>query len=124
MSIVVTKQFKFEKFLLNVERYGITHLQIVPPIAVLLSKHPATNKHTLSSVRYCMVAAAPISAELSCQLLQLLPGIHFGQGYGMTETCAAVSMVSRTDPVLMRFSRVFVSSPLHRKLGRQGALAN
>lgn len=57
-----------------------------------------------------MVAAAPMTAELTTQLLSVFPNIHLGQGYGeklqahaarsfivlsgMTETCAAVSMVS------------------------------
>lgn len=41
-----------------------------------------TRKYDLSSVRYCLVAAAPLSAELTAQILEVLPDIHLGQGYG------------------------------------------
>ncbi|THG94103.1 hypothetical protein EW026_g7298 [Hermanssonia centrifuga] len=76
----------------NIVRYKITHLLIVPPQAMLLCKHPAVKSYDLSHVRFCMVAAAPLSAELTQDLLTIWPDIHLGQGYGMTETCAAVSM--------------------------------
>ncbi|KAL0581455.1 hypothetical protein V5O48_000609 [Marasmius crinis-equi] len=67
-------------------------LSIVPPQAVLFCKHPAVKKYSLSSVRYCIVAAAPLSATLTSGLLKLFPNAHLGQGYGMTETCGTVSM--------------------------------
>ncbi|KAI0711319.1 phenylacetyl-CoA ligase [Earliella scabrosa] len=99
MALVVAKKFNFDQLLRSIERYRITHLMIVPPQAVLFCKHPSTKKHDLSSVRYCMVAAAPVSAELTAQLLEVFPGVQLGQGYGMTETCAAVSMFPVTQKV-------------------------
>ncbi|KAJ7496703.1 phenylacetyl-CoA ligase [Mycena latifolia] len=92
MTLVVTAKFNFEKMLDNISRYRITDLLIVPPQAVLLSKHPAVQKYDISSVRTCVVAAAPLSAELTQNLLRVLPGIHLGQGYGMTEACGGVTM--------------------------------
>ncbi|PCH45120.1 amp dependent CoA ligase [Wolfiporia cocos MD-104 SS10] len=102
MTVVVTQKFKYETMLQNIERFHITHLIIVPPQAVLLCKaceHPATKNYNLSSVRFCMVAAAPVTAELISQLLEALPGSHLGQGYGMTETTAAVCMFPTTQKV-------------------------
>ncbi|KAJ3851893.1 phenylacetyl-CoA ligase [Lentinula lateritia] len=93
MSLVLAPKFHFESFLKSIERYRMTHLTIVPPQAVLLCKHPATKNYSLSSVRYCIVAAAPLSASLTRGLLRALPNVvHLGQGYGMTETCGTVSM--------------------------------
>ncbi|KAF9074756.1 hypothetical protein BDP27DRAFT_1444156 [Rhodocollybia butyracea] len=93
MSLVVASSFHFEKFLQSIDRYQITHLTIVPSQAVLLCKHQAVKEHSLSSVRYCIVAAAPMSASLTRGLLKALPAVvHLGQGYGMTETCGTVSM--------------------------------
>ncbi|KAJ7478654.1 phenylacetyl-CoA ligase [Mycena galericulata] len=92
MTLVVSAKFNFEKMLDSISRYQITNLMIVPPQALLISKHPVVSRYDLSSVRACMIAAAPISAELTQSFLRVLPGIHLGQGYGMTETCAAVSM--------------------------------
>lgn len=92
MSVVIVPKFNHVTMLKNIERYRITHLFFVPPQVVLLCKHPSTRKYDLSSVRCCMVAAAPLTAELTAQMLEILPDIHLGQAYGLTETCAGVSM--------------------------------
>ncbi|KAF8911373.1 amp dependent CoA ligase [Mucidula mucida] len=92
MTLVVAPKFHFENFLISIQKYQITHLSLVPPQAVLLCKHPSTRNSNLSSVRYCLVAAAPLSASLTEELLAVFPGVQLGQGYGMTETCGAVSM--------------------------------
>lgn len=50
---------------------------------LLLPQHPSTKKYDLSSVRFLLMGAAPISAELTKQLLKVFPGICLGQGYGV-----------------------------------------
>ncbi|TFK86475.1 phenylacetyl-CoA ligase [Polyporus arcularius HHB13444] len=92
MTVVMAKQFNYENLLKSIQRYRITHLNIVPPQAVLFCKHPLTKKYDLSSVRYCVVAGAPMSGELAEQLIQVFPGVQLGQGWGMTETCATGTM--------------------------------
>ncbi|KZT05787.1 phenylacetyl-CoA ligase [Laetiporus sulphureus 93-53] len=82
MTIIVSSKFHYEKLLQSIERYRITHLFLVPP------QHPATAKYDLSSLHYCVVAAAPLSAEVTSQFLAVLPKIQVGQLYGLTETCA------------------------------------
>lgn len=62
---------------------GNPYLELAPPLLLIASwQHPSTRKYNLSSVRCCMVAAAPLSAELTAQLLDWMPHIHLGQGYG------------------------------------------
>ncbi|KAJ7182711.1 amp dependent CoA ligase [Mycena crocata] len=99
LTLVLAPKFNFEKFLASIERYRITHLTLVPPQAVLLCKHPAVRHYDLSSVRYCIVAAAPLSATLTQELLEVLPNVELGQGYGLTETCGTVSMFPLTQKV-------------------------
>lgn len=65
---------------------------MVPPQVVLLCKHPETKKYDLSHVRYLLSGAAPLSGELTEELVKVLPNAEIGQGYGMTETCTSVSM--------------------------------
>ncbi|KAI0672316.1 amp dependent CoA ligase [Trametes maxima] len=91
ISLVVSQKFNFEQFLDSIQRYRITNLCLVPPMVVLLCKHPAVKKYDLSSVRMLMSGAAPLSAELTHQLAALLPNCWIGQAYGMTETCTAVT---------------------------------
>ncbi|KAJ7901590.1 phenylacetyl-CoA ligase, partial [Mycena leptocephala] len=99
LTLVLTPKFNFEKFLASIQRYRITHLTLVPPQAVLLCKHPAVKHYDLSSVRYCIVAAAPLSATLTQELLEVLPNVHLGQGYGLTETCGTVGMFPLTQKI-------------------------
>ncbi|KAM5537518.1 hypothetical protein V8D89_008845 [Ganoderma adspersum] len=91
LTLVVAKAFVFEKYLQNIQRYRITHLTMVPPQAVLFCKHPLRKQYDISSVRYCVVAAAPLSPELTAELLTVFPNTHLGQGYGMTETSCVVA---------------------------------
>ncbi|ESK91930.1 phenylacetyl- ligase [Moniliophthora roreri MCA 2997] len=99
MTLVLAPAFHFERFLGSIEKYKITHLTLVPPQAVLFCKHPSVKKFSLSSVRYCIVAAAPLSATLTEGLLKIFPNVHLGQGYGMTETCGTVSMFPLSQKV-------------------------
>ncbi|KAF8586732.1 phenylacetyl-CoA ligase [Ramaria rubella] len=92
MTLVLTPKFNYEEMLQSIVRYKITHLMLVPPQVVLFCKHPATKKYDLSSVRWVMVGAAPLSPEVTLQFQQVLPQAEIGQGYGMTETCTTVSM--------------------------------
>ncbi len=48
----------------------------------MLHQHPLTKQYDLSSVRYCVVAGAPMSGELAGQLIQVFPGVQLGQGWG------------------------------------------
>ena len=54
---------------------------VVPPIMILIAKHPQTLDYDLSSVKYCMASAAPVSSELTEQFRAALPNCYLGQGY-------------------------------------------
>ncbi|KZT08184.1 amp dependent CoA ligase [Laetiporus sulphureus 93-53] len=90
-TLVVVPKFNFVDFLKSIERHRVGFLPIVPPMVVLLCKHPAVKQYDLSTVHAIMSGAAPLSAELTKQLSELLPQASIGQGYGMTETSTTVS---------------------------------
>ncbi|KAL1745107.1 hypothetical protein HDZ31DRAFT_82172 [Schizophyllum fasciatum] len=94
MAVVVVPTFKYTDMLASIERHKITHLILVPPQAVLLCKHPATDEYrdALTRVRFMLMGAAPVSHEVTTQLVKVLPNAQIGQAYGMTETSTAVSM--------------------------------
>ncbi|KAJ8495186.1 hypothetical protein ONZ45_g12969 [Pleurotus djamor] len=111
LTLVVVPKFNFVGMLASIAKHRITHLtysrcypsaaypthslsRLVPPQVVLLCKHPAVKEYDLSSVRYIMVGAAPLTYEVTEQLIKLFPRAHIGQAYGMTETCTAVTMWS------------------------------
>lgn len=60
---------------------------VVPPIALALAKHPIVDNYDLSSLRYILCGAAPLSSELQQALAARLKGqTYVVQGLGMTET--------------------------------------
>ncbi|KAI0672315.1 acetyl-CoA synthetase-like protein [Trametes maxima] len=90
-TLVIVPRFNFENALKSIQRYKIGHLALVPPMVVLLCKHPAAKNYDLRSVKMTSSGAAPLSAELTNQVARVLANSGIGQGYGMTETCTTVS---------------------------------
>ncbi|TFY83844.1 hypothetical protein EWM64_g170 [Hericium alpestre] len=103
-TIVVMAKFSLEDFLNNIIQYRITHLLVVPPIIVLLCKHPLVKKYDLSHVHFLNSGGAPLSPELIAPLSKVLPNAIIAQGYGMTETATAVTQTPITDRILKRGS--------------------
>ena len=52
------------------------NLQVVPPIMVLLAKHPKVPDYDLSSVKRIMCAAAPLSGEVEDAVMKRLPSVQ------------------------------------------------
>ncbi|KAJ7654426.1 hypothetical protein DFH06DRAFT_993732, partial [Mycena polygramma] len=93
-TVVVVPKFDFVGMLESIGRHKINQLMLVPPQVVLLCKEPIVQNYDLSSVRVILCAAAPLSADLNAQLINLFPKAHIGQAYGSTECTGAVSMWS------------------------------
>jgi 4-coumarate--CoA ligase len=85
-TTIVMSRFEIEKWCSLVQRHSITFAYIVPPIALLLSKHAAVERYELSSIRMANSGAAPLSQEL-IDACYRRTGIRIKQGYGMTESC-------------------------------------
>lgn len=85
---ILVPKFNFLEMLQIIQDHKVTAIPLVPPIALLLCKHPATNDFDLSSIQTILSSAAPLGADIivnvkskfNCSLLQ---------GYGMTECTLA-----------------------------------
>lgn len=94
IPVYVMPSFDFVKMLSYVQRFRITTLPVVPPIVVLLAKHPLTKNYDLSSLEAIGSGAAPLTREVCEEVERLFPGrdMWVRQGWGMTEvTCTALS---------------------------------
>ncbi|KAI0420608.1 AMP-binding enzyme [Xylaria grammica] len=91
--------FDFEKMLQHIQKYRITQIVAVPPIIVLLAKHPSSRKYDLSSVRNIGSGAAPLGLEVCDELAKLWPpgAMTVRQGWGMTELTCTVTNWHPTD---------------------------
>lgn len=92
IPVYLMRKFDFVKMLEYVQKYRITSLTLVPPIAVALTKRPEVKKFDLSSVEAASCGAAPLGAD-SVKEFEVVFKHKFQlkQGWGMTEiTCSAM----------------------------------
>jgi len=88
--VYIMKNFAYEGFLQTIQDYQITHLQVVPPILVMLDKRPETLRYNLSSLKNILCGSAPLSKELQNAVSRRFH-VNIIQGWGMTEvTCGAI----------------------------------
>jgi 4-coumarate--CoA ligase len=97
VKVYVMKKFEYPAFLRVIERYKITHLQVAPPIMVMLARRPETAKYNLSSLKSILCGAAPLSRELQNEVASRF-NVQINQGWGMTEvTCGALHVPGGVD---------------------------
>ena len=83
--MIVMPKFDLEKWCAHVQNFRIIYSYVVPPIVLLLSKHPIIDKYDLSSLRMLNSGAAPLSREL-VEVASTRLKIGVKQGYGLSET--------------------------------------
>ncbi|BGP16026.1 hypothetical protein JCM10213_004806 [Rhodosporidiobolus nylandii] len=84
--VVISPRFELNTLCGLIQRWRVTVLLLVPPIALHLARQPDVKKYDLSSLRVIMSGAAPLGPELEEELANGLPGCEVFQGYGLTET--------------------------------------
>lgn len=88
-QLSITGKFSVTRFFDDVVRLRPTYFSAVPTIYALLTAHPPTDRTALSSLRFAICGAAPISKEL-LDRTQKTFGVPILEGYGLTEgTCAS-----------------------------------
>lgn len=72
-TVVSMARFDLEKILKAVEKYKITHMWVVPPIILALSKQSVVKKYDLSSLRQVGSGAAPLGKDLMEECAKVVP---------------------------------------------------
>lgn len=90
-TLVIMEKFDAEAFLSYIEKYKVTHIQMVPTMFVKLLKLPeeARKKHDLSSLKWVVHAAAPCPVPVKEQMIAwwgpIIDEYYAGsEGNGMT----------------------------------------
>ena len=65
IPVYIMSKFDFVELLDNIQKFQITELAMVPPIAVMIAKHPIVKKYNLSSIEAIGCGAAPLGSEAS-----------------------------------------------------------
>ncbi|KAH6691203.1 4-coumarate-CoA ligase [Leptodontidium sp. MPI-SDFR-AT-0119] len=98
--IVVFPKFDLPSLLVSIKRDKVSHLNVVPPIALLLLNNPLASSGDYSSLKCLMNAAAPLEQSLADRLCKRI-NCTLTQWYGLTE--ASPSVISqREDQVHIR----------------------
>jgi acyl-CoA synthetase (AMP-forming)/AMP-acid ligase II len=84
-TLIAMSKFSLEDFCKLVQDHKATFAYLVPPVALLLSKHPVVDKYDLSSLRMTMSGAAPMTRELAVAMCDRIK-VPIKQAYGLTET--------------------------------------
>lgn len=97
VPIYIMKQFIYSEFLRCIQEFKITHLQVAPPILVMMNKRPETKNYDLSSLEGILCGAAPLAKELQNAVSREF-NVHIKQGWGMTEvTCGSILQIEPAD---------------------------
>jgi acyl-CoA synthetase (AMP-forming)/AMP-acid ligase II len=91
------RSFNYAKFLENIQKYRVTHIQTAPPVLVMLAKRPETKNYDLSSLKNILCGAAPLSRELQNEVSARFD-LKVVQTWGMTEvTCSCLHVPGGRD---------------------------
>ncbi len=100
-------RFDVAEMLSLIAERRVTALYTAPPVCLALSLTPLLDEYDLSSLRFVLSGAAPLSAELQTRLAERL-GCPVIQGYGLTET----SPVANCDFIGARAKPGTIGPPL------------
>ncbi|KAK7444255.1 hypothetical protein VKT23_015265 [Stygiomarasmius scandens] len=107
---IIMPRFDPVQFCANIQKYKITVSLIVPPVLVLMARHPVVDQYDLSSLRVMFSGAAPLGADLVKQVTSRFlakrkkesnpsNGLAIVQGYGLTETSPTTHLLPTEDAI-------------------------
>ena len=91
---VTLPRFEMETFLDAVERHGVTHANLVPPLILALAKHPSIEVRRLRSLRTVQSGAAPLPPETARAFSERFD-CRVMQGYGLSEASPVTHLAPR-----------------------------
>lgn len=91
-EVYLMHKFSLDVMLGAVSKYEIRELCLVPPIIIQLAKSPIVDDYDLTCIRRFFSGAAPLSDGILKVLHRRFPQTGFKQGYGLTESCSAITL--------------------------------
>jgi acyl-CoA synthetase (AMP-forming)/AMP-acid ligase II len=90
-TMIVRRAYDPEDFMSMVQRFQVTAANFAPTMLDALLRHPKFPDYDLSSIRKISYGGAVMPIELLRRLGVAFPGVQFTQGFGQTETTAAIT---------------------------------
>ncbi|GAA6013671.1 hypothetical protein JCM10207_004812 [Rhodosporidiobolus poonsookiae] len=118
-TLVILPKFVLKDALEAIQRYKCTTALIVPPIVLLMAKEEMVEEYDLSSLRYMLSGAAPLSHDLQQAVSRRL-NLAMVQGYGMSETTSVGLTPEVLEPVVPGAAGRLLSSMEARLVNSKG----
>ncbi|KAL5537377.1 hypothetical protein UlMin_045454 [Ulmus minor] len=99
-TVVVMERFEMRKMLRSVEEFRVTHVTLVPPLVVAMTKSHLTADYDLSSLETIACGTAPLGKEVIKKFKTKFPKVTLAQGYGLTEASGAVFRTAKPEETL------------------------
>ncbi|OAX83177.1 hypothetical protein ACJ72_02468 [Emergomyces africanus] len=97
-TLYIMRRFELLPFLEATDKYNITDVSTVPPMAVAIVKSPYAKKPYLKKARNGSVGAAPLDKGVQAAFRSLMgPGANYNQVWGMTETTCIATMFNSSE---------------------------
>ncbi len=90
ITMYILEKFQLELLCQTIQQSRLTMAYVVPPVVLLLAKHPVVAEYDLSSLRMLHSSAAPLTNDL----VELVYGrlkVPVKQGYGLSEASPGVA---------------------------------
>jgi 4-coumarate--CoA ligase len=88
VPVYIMRKYNFMEMLINIQRFRVTDLTVVPPIVARLAKHPEVRagQYDLSSAERVRCGGAPLGREICEEFERLWEGgkVNVKQAWGMT----------------------------------------
>ena len=78
-----------------IDRFGVTHVLLIPTMVAMMIAEPAVRSSTLSSLDTILYGASPMPEAVMRAALETFPACGFIQGYGMTELSPLATFLER-----------------------------
>lgn len=88
---VILPAFTPKALMALIEREKVTDTLLVPTMLQMILDHPELAHHDLSSLRFLVYGASPITEALLDRMTDAFPELAMMQGYGMTELAGPVT---------------------------------
>ncbi|MDX1554560.1 MAG: long-chain-fatty-acid--CoA ligase, partial [Xanthomonadales bacterium] len=91
---VFVPMFDPEAVLRVIEKERVTHSVMVPTMINMLVHHPRIGDFDLSSLEYMLYGGSPMAEAVIGAVMERIPNVSLGQGYGLTETSPILTQLA------------------------------
>ncbi|HYA28237.1 MAG TPA: AMP-binding protein [Acidobacteriota bacterium] len=103
-QVVLSNSTRSEDIFRLIERYGVTHVAVVPALLIRLINDPLIEKFDLSSLRVIQSGGQRLQPEVRRRTKELIPSVTVQENFGMAE--GMLMFVRFDDPEEVRMETV------------------